>query len=75
MIPMQQAAARKGRKDKGDRVAVLTRPPLALAEAVRAAADEADMSISDYVANVLAAAHGFPPVVGPKDDRQMRIAV
>jgi len=44
-----------------------------LAEAVRAEAERLDLSYSDYIANVLAAAHGFPPIAEPKDATQMQL--
>ncbi|MDP9437051.1 MAG: hypothetical protein M3P93_18440 [Actinomycetota bacterium] len=45
-----------------------------MAEAVRAEAERLELSYSDYIANVLAAAHGFPPVAHPRDDEaQMKL--
>ena len=52
---------------------LITRPPRDLSDAVRAEAERLDMSYSDYVANCLAAIHGFPPVVPPKDISQMKL--
>lgn len=52
-----------GRPSKGDRLTLLTRTPAALGLAVQAEAERLDLSYSDYIANVLAAAHGFPPIV------------
>jgi hypothetical protein len=68
---MARRAASGGRPSKGNRATLLTRPPVALVEAVRAEAERQDLSYSDYIANVLAAAHGFPPVVAPKDQAQL----
>ncbi len=52
---------------------LLTRTPLELARIVRAEAERLDLTYSDYIANVLAAAHGLPPVVAPKDEAQMQM--
>ncbi|MGZ4524769.1 MAG: hypothetical protein ACXVXO_15380 [Mycobacteriaceae bacterium] len=70
---MSRHTAQGGRPSKGDRAPLLTRPPIELAQAVRAEAERLDLSYSDYIANILAAAHGFPPVVGPKDSKQMQL--
>ncbi len=70
---MARRPAQGGRPSKGERVPLLTRTPLELARAVRGEAERLDLSYSDYIANVLAAAHGFPPVVQPKDEAQMQM--
>lgn len=49
-----------GRPSKGDRDSIITRPVRPLGNVVRARADEAGMTISEYVAMVLANAHGMP---------------
>ena len=49
-----------GRKSKGDRDHFLTRPPRALGDLIRASADDADLSYSEYIAVLLAHAHGRP---------------
>lgn len=49
-----------GRPSKGPRDLLVTRPAAELAAVVRDRADELGMSISDYVATVLATAHGMP---------------
>jgi hypothetical protein len=49
-----------GRPHKGDRALIATRLAQPLATVVRARADEASMTITDYVAMVLARAHGMP---------------
>jgi hypothetical protein len=51
-----------GRKSKGLRGHVVSRPPVDLADAVKAAAERHGLSVSDYVANLLAREHGFPEV-------------
>ena len=43
-----------GRKSKGDRQALISRIPDPIADAVRERADERGMSLSDYIASVLA---------------------
>jgi hypothetical protein len=50
----------RGRPHKGDRDVIVTRPARPLGNVVRARADEAGMTISEYVAMVLARAHGMP---------------
>jgi hypothetical protein len=49
-----------GRPSKGDRDLLVTRPARPLGDVVRARADEAGLTISEYVAVVLAHAHGMP---------------
>jgi hypothetical protein len=49
-----------GRPSKGARDVIVTRPARPLGNVVRARADEAGMTISEYVAMVLARAHGMP---------------
>lgn len=49
-----------GRPSKGHRELMATRPAIELAALVRIAADDAGMSISEYIATVLAKAHGVP---------------
>ena len=68
---MARRPATGGRPSKGKREPLLTRAPAALAQVVRDEAERLELSYSDYIANVLAAAHGFPPVVAPKDQGQM----
>jgi hypothetical protein len=60
-----------GRPSKGDRDHIVTRPSRVVGDLVRQRADEAGLSISDYVANVLARAHGLPePVPNLRDLEQ-----
>jgi hypothetical protein len=47
----------------GPREVLNVRVPLTLGEQIVEAADTADMTISDYGANLLSVAHGEPPVV------------
>lgn len=54
-----------GRPHKGDRVLIASRPNRVVADLVRQRADEAGLSISDYVAKVLAEVHGVPEA-GPQ---------
>jgi hypothetical protein len=59
-----------GRPSKGDRDHIVSRPSRVVGDLIRQRADEAGLSISDYVANVLARAHGLPepvPVNGSRD--------
>ncbi len=52
-----------------------TRIPAQIAEALRAYADEADLSYSEAVANAVAEKFGFPPVASPPvADQQKLIA-
>jgi hypothetical protein len=62
-----------GRPSKGDRDVIVTRPARPLGNVVRARADEAGITISEYVAMVLARAHGMPefapvPSATPKQE-------
>ena len=53
----------------------MVRTPMSLGEAVRAEAERLDLTYSDYITNVLAAAHGFPPVASVLDDEgQMQLS-
>jgi hypothetical protein len=57
---MDSMSARIGRTSKGDRHVIVTRPQRPVADVVIREAAAAGMSISDYVAAVLAHAHGMP---------------
>lgn len=59
VIPMTRRAS-GGRPSKGDRDSIITRPARALGDVVRTKADEAGLTISEYVAAVLAHAHDLP---------------
>ena len=63
VIRLGRAMARRGhggRPSKGDRDHIVTRPSRVVGDLVRQRADEAGLTISDYVASVLARAHGVP---------------
>ena len=63
VIRLGGAMARRGhggRPSKGDRDHIVTRPSRVVGDLVRQRADEAGLTISDYVASVLARAHGVP---------------
>lgn len=63
-----------GRPSKGPRDLLVTRPAVELAAVVRNRADELEMSISDYIATVLAEAHGMPhaaPTVHPSTQQEL----
>ena len=65
--------ARGGRPSKGDRHVIVTRPQRAVAEVVMREAAAHGMTISDYVAAVLARAHDMPqyaPRPGAPTDQQ-----
>ena len=49
-----------GRPSKGDRDMLVTRPARVIGDAVRARADEAGLTISEYIATVLANVHALP---------------
>ena len=66
VILLGEAMARRGqggRPSKGDRDHIVTRPSRVVGDVVRQRADEAGLTISDYVASVLARAHGLPEPV------------
>jgi hypothetical protein len=49
-----------GRPAKGKRQPLLSRVPTPLGDAVKAQADMRDMTVSDYIAALLAQSHGMP---------------
>lgn len=55
-----------GRPSAGPRHAILTRLPQPVADRVLAEADARDMSYSEYVAIVVATAHGFDGQLPPR---------
>ena len=52
-----------GRPGKGDRQLFATRAPRPLADVIRRRADEAGLTLSDYIASILATAHDMPEFV------------
>ena len=75
MADMVRRRPGPGRPSKGDRTVFTTRIPAQIAEALRAYADEADLSYSEAVANAVAEKFGFPPVASPPvADQQKLIA-
>jgi hypothetical protein len=63
VIRLSEPMARRGhggRPCKGDRDHIVTRPSRVVGDLVRQRAEEAGLTISDYVAAVLARAHGVP---------------
>lgn len=62
VISMAERRGTGGRRSKGPRESLISRVPEKLAHTVRDAADDAGLSINDYIGNLLAEAHGHPPV-------------
>ena len=60
LITLMKRTPRGGRPSKGQRDLLVTRPAASLGQIVRDSADECGMTVSDYVAGVLARAHGMP---------------
>lgn len=63
-----------GQPHKGERAYIATRPPKRVADALRAQADQRGMSVSEYVAAVLAQDVGLPdavPLRQPKTQREL----
>lgn len=55
-----------GRKHKGERRFVGFKMPMTLADDVKQRAAESGLTVTDYLGNVIAAAHGHPPVRQPR---------
>lgn len=58
---------------KGQRLLIASRPPQRVAEVIQARAAECDVSVSEYVAAVLAAHAGMPssaPMPSPKEPQE-----
>lgn len=72
---MGATPGRGGRKTRGPRRALGVRVPIPLADDVLRAADAAGLTITDYVANMLAAAHGHPPVAVATPVDQQRLPI
>lgn len=67
-----------GRKSKGDRQALLSRVPDPIADAVRERADERGMTVSDYIASLLAREVGLAelaPEVAPRSTHQEELPI
>jgi hypothetical protein len=58
-------AAGRGRKSKGERTTLIVRVATPLSEVVRARANEAGLSISDYAGALIARAHDLPQYAEP----------
>lgn len=72
ILPMSTQRGRGGRPSKGERVVMVTRPALPLGDVIRDRAAERGQTISDYIATVLAHAHGldqYAPVTGASADQ------
>lgn len=63
-------SSRIGRPSKGDRDAMMVRPARPLGDLVRARAEQAGLTISDYVATVLAEVHDLPQYAPQRSSRQ-----
>lgn len=62
-----------GRPYKGDRDHIVTRPSRVVGDLVRQRADEAGLTISDYVADLLARAHGVSEPRSAARDRGQEV--
>ena len=60
----------RGRPSKGDRDVIITRPARPLGDVVRAQAEASGLSISEYVATVLAEVHHLPQYAPHPPSRQ-----
>jgi hypothetical protein len=70
---MPKRVSQGGRPSKGHRIVMLSRVSPTLADAVRAKAEQLDLSYSDVIANILADHFGHPPVATPQADDQMKL--
>lgn len=73
VITMRQRPPGSGRRSKGPRDVMTTRLPTTLADAVRAYADQHELSYSDAIANVLAEHFGEPLVAPLKGESQLQM--
>jgi hypothetical protein len=64
-----------GRKSKGDRVLIQSRVERLVAESIAARAAARDISISQYVADLLAIHDGHPELVRELDQEVMPLAM
>ncbi len=69
----QSRKAGPGRKSRGERELFSTRLPVALASQLRVDAERLDLSLTDALANLVAAAYGHPPVATPQPADQMKL--
>jgi hypothetical protein len=69
MTRMVKRIAVGGRPSKGERDMLVSRMAKPLADEVRSRAEELDLTYSDYVASVLAEAHGMPQYAPKRHDR------
>lgn len=63
-----------GRPSKGERDLLVTRPAAPIGQAIRARADASELTISEYIARLLAEHVGLPdlaPAVEPKHDQEL----
>ncbi len=63
-----------GRPSKGERDLLVTRPAVPVGQAIRTRADACGLTISEYVASVLAEHVGLPdlaPAAKPKRDQEL----
>ena len=72
---MARSAGGPGRRSKGDRVVTVTRIPRPVWEIVSRSAAERDISISQYVADILAIHEGHPELVRELDQEVMPLAM
>ena len=70
---MARAPGRGGRHTKGPRTQLMTRTPVELAESVKDEAERLGLTFSDYIANLLAKEHGFPPIAVPKENGESQM--
>lgn len=70
---MAERRGHGGRPSKGPREPLISRVPEKLAHTVRDAADAAGLSVNDYIGNLLAQAHGHPPVAPAANPDQLQM--
>ena len=64
-----------GRPSKGERRLIASRVPEQVADAIYNAADEQGITISEYVADLLSVAHGYPPTSKPAHKNQEALPI
>jgi hypothetical protein len=75
MKPTGRYRGGPGRKSKGDRVLIQSRPDRIVWESIAAKAAQRDISISQYVADLLAIHEGHPELVRELDQEVMPLAM